>query len=110
MRDSRYWPDGESFVPERWLGPYKGVDADRKAFVPFSAGSRNCIGQQSVLPFSRGSANTDRFALKELRLIIVMVLRRYELSLVPGQSHEMRVHTVPWFKQGFYNVGVKARV
>jgi hypothetical protein len=37
------------------------------------------------------------------------LVRRYELSLVLGQSHEMRVHTVPWFKQGYYNVGVKLR-
>lgn len=48
-RDSHIWPDPQSFVPERWLGEYKGVEADRKAFMPFSAGSRNCIGQQCVL-------------------------------------------------------------
>ncbi|PMD33538.1 cytochrome P450 [Hyaloscypha variabilis F] len=95
QRDPRIWPDPDSFIPERWLGDYKGVPADRKAFMPFSAGSRNCIGQQ--------------FALKELRLILVTLIRRYELSLVEGQSHELRVHTVPWFKQGFYNVGVKLR-
>jgi len=46
QRDPRIWPDPDSFIPERWLGDYKGVPADRKAFIPFSAGSRNCIGQQ----------------------------------------------------------------
>lgn len=45
-RDGDIWPDPEKFVPERWLEKYKGVEADRKAFMPFSAGSRNCIGQQ----------------------------------------------------------------
>lgn len=95
QRDSRIWPDPDTFIPERWLGDYKGVSADRKAFLPFSAGSRNCIGQQ--------------FALKELRLILATLIRRYELSLVQGQSHELRVHTVPWFKQGFYKVRVKVR-
>lgn len=94
--DARIWPDAHAFIPERWLSAYKGVEADRKAFMPFSAGTRNCPGQQ--------------FALKELRLILVTVLTRYELSVVPGQSHELRVHTVPWFKQGFYNVGVRRRV
>jgi hypothetical protein len=44
-----------------------------------------------------------------MRLILVVLIRRYELTLVLGQSHEMRTHTVPWFKQGFYNVGVKKR-
>ena len=53
--------------------------------------------------------NKSRFALKELRLILVTIIRRYELSLVAGQSHELRVHTVPWFKQGYYKVGVKMR-
>ena len=49
------------------------------------------------------------FALREMRLILAALIRRYELSLVPGQSHEVRVHTVPWFLQGFYNVGLKRR-
>jgi cytochrome P450 len=44
--DPRIWPDAESFVPERWLGKYKGVEADRKAYLPFSGASRSCIGQQ----------------------------------------------------------------
>jgi cytochrome P450 len=48
MKDPRIWPDPESFIPERWLAPYKGVEVDRKAFLPFSAGSRNCIGMQFV--------------------------------------------------------------
>lgn len=53
--------------------------------------------------------NPSRFALKELRLILATLFLRYELSLVPGQSHELRVHTVPWFKQGFYKVGIKLK-
>ncbi|CZR69470.1 related to benzoate 4-monooxygenase cytochrome P450 [Phialocephala subalpina] len=69
MRDPRVWPDAEKFIPERWLEAYKGVEADKKAFYPFSSGSRICPGQQ--------------FALKELRLILVTLIRRYELSLIP---------------------------
>lgn len=46
LKDPRIWPDAEEFVPERWLKEYKGVEVDRKAFIPFSAGSRSCIGQQ----------------------------------------------------------------
>ncbi|KAH9207521.1 cytochrome P450 [Leptodontidium sp. 2 PMI_412] len=96
MKDPRIWPDADIYVPERWLGKYKGVDVDRKAFLPFSAGSRNCPGQQ--------------FALKEMRIILSTIIRRYEMSLIPGQSHEQRVHTVPWFLQGYYKVGLKPRV
>ncbi len=46
LRDPEIWPDAEYFVPERWLGEYKGAVVDKRAFLPFSAGSRNCIGQQ----------------------------------------------------------------
>ena len=46
QRDPSIWPDADAFIPERWLGDYKGVAADRKAFLPFSGGSRVCIGQQ----------------------------------------------------------------
>lgn len=51
-----------------------------------------------------------RFALKELRLILVTLLRKFELSVVEGQNYEILVHTVPYFKQGKYLVGVKPRV
>ncbi|PVH81743.1 cytochrome P450 [Cadophora sp. DSE1049] len=95
MKDPRIWPDADSYLPERWLAKYKGVDVDRKAFLPFSAGSRNCPGQQ--------------FALKEMRIILSTIVRRYEMTLIPGQSHEQRVHTVPWFVQGYYKVGLKPR-
>lgn len=91
----KIWPDAESFIPERWLAPYKGVEADKKAHLVFSAGSRNCPGQQ--------------FALKELRLALATLVRRYDLVLKEGQSHEMKVHTVPWFVQGGYWVGVRRR-
>jgi cytochrome P450 len=111
MSSSAAWPDGRSFVPVRWLGKYKGVEADRKAFMPFSAGSRNCIGQQyDFFGFDGYLANDCRFALKELRLILANLVRNFELSLVEGQSHELRIFTTPQFKQGYYNVGIKRRV
>ncbi|KAE9368279.1 cytochrome P450 [Stipitochalara longipes BDJ] len=95
MTDPKIWPDAMRFVPERWLGEYKGVIADKKDFYSFSGGSRNCIGQL--------------FAWKEMRLIIGRLLHKYEISLIPGQSHERRNHTTAWFVQGFYNVGVKPK-
>jgi len=48
--------------------------------------------------------------MKEMRLILATLVRRYELALVPGQSHKMFWRMVPVFEQGFYNVGIKARM
>jgi len=50
-----------------------------------------------------------RFAWREIRLILGKLLRKYEINLVPGQSHERRNHTTAWFVQGFYKVNVKPR-
>ncbi|KAF7882809.1 uncharacterized protein EAF02_006172 [Botrytis sinoallii] len=93
--DPRIWPDADSYIPERWLDNYKGLPVDKKAFLPFSGGVRNCIGQQ--------------FALREIRLILATVIRRFELDLIPGQSHELKVHAVPYFKEGKYLMGVRVR-
>jgi cytochrome P450 len=46
MKDPHIWPDAEKFIPERWLGVYKGVEANRADVLAFSAGPRNCIGWQ----------------------------------------------------------------
>jgi hypothetical protein len=44
-----------------------------------------------------------------MRLILATLLRRYDLGLIPGQSHKMRVHVVPYFTSGKYLVAVKPR-
>ena len=59
----------DEFKPSRFLekelpNPY--------AFLGFSAGPRNCIGQ--------------RFAMMEMRLVLVDILRSYKVVSVPGQE------------------------
>ena len=65
--DSKYWPDADKFLPERWLAeegdrlyPLKG------AYRPFEFGPRNCIGQE--------------LAMLELKLVLVMTAREFKIT------------------------------
>ncbi|MCJ1337985.1 hypothetical protein MMC09_003269 [Bachmanniomyces sp. S44760] len=66
-RDPLYWPDADSFIPERWLVsaedplyPVKG------AWRPFEMGPRNCIGQE--------------LGMLEVTLVLVMTVREFDVS------------------------------
>ncbi|CAG8452668.1 4522_t:CDS:10 [Paraglomus brasilianum] len=85
---AEYWgKDVNEFVPERWFND----DIPRDAFYPFSAGSRNCIGQN--------------FAWFEMRLIISSLLRRFRFEDIPGQNYSDIVHIVtPSLAQDEYKV------
>ncbi|PFH62731.1 hypothetical protein XA68_12159 [Ophiocordyceps unilateralis] len=69
--DPQAWNRPGSFVPDRWL-----LDSDdpvaSRPFWPFSAGSRVCIGKH--------------FALQEMHLTLVTLLRRFHFDHVPGQD------------------------
>ncbi|VDD90914.1 unnamed protein product [Enterobius vermicularis] len=62
-RDPRYWPDPEVFRPERFLD---GEQKHPYAFIPFSAGARNCIGQ--------------RFAIMEEKCILGLLMRHLKVK------------------------------
>ncbi len=61
-RQSWWWPNAETFWPERW------VDNDKPlpAFYPFGHGPRACIGKG--------------FSQIESKVILIELLRRYELT------------------------------
>jgi cytochrome P450 len=71
-RDPRWWPNAESFQPERWLPGGSAMSPTRPKFsyFPFGAGTRVCIGEQ--------------FAWMEGTLALATIARRWRLRLAPG--------------------------
>jgi len=69
QRDPKFFSDPDSFKPDRFLS----VEARNPfAFVPFSAGPRNCIGQ--------------RFAMMEEKVVLSSILRRFRVESVNNLS------------------------
>nr|XP_036670805.1 probable cytochrome P450 4d20 [Drosophila suzukii] len=91
-RDPDYFPDPLSFKPERFLDG-KEESHENFAYVPFSAGPKNCIGQ--------------KFAVLEMKSLISKVLRFYEL-LPLGEELKPMMNFILRSASGI-NVGLRPR-
>ena len=70
---SRYWPNPETFDPERFA---KGKVQTPFTHLPFGGGPRGCIG--------------GNYAMLQILMILGTLLKRYDFELTPGQTIEAR--------------------
>lgn len=75
-RHPKHWDDPEAFRPERFT-PEAVQRRHRFAHYPFSAGPRACLGK--------------RFAMYELTLAFALILPRFRVSVLPGQTIGLNV-------------------
>jgi len=70
-RNERHFPEPERFLPERWKDRPRAT-LPRGSYIPFSAGSRSCLG--------------ERFGLMEATLILARMAQRWTFQPLPTQS------------------------
>ena len=66
------FPDPEVFAPERWLKPNEVTPDMKELFMPFSKGTRACIGKN--------------LAIMELKLITAQLAHRFKWTSAPSTT------------------------
>lgn len=91
QRDARFFPDPLAFKPDRWQAP----SHPRYAYIPFSTGPRNCIGES--------------FAWLEMMLALPLLVREFEFSIPPGTEEIKLTPAITLRPRGAVNLHVCRR-
>lgn len=78
LRNARYFNKPDEFMPSRWINPSPDAIS---AFIPFSSGKRNCIGQP--------------LANAELQTVISHLIGKYHFSVEDSGEREFYVTLKP---------------
>jgi cytochrome P450 len=77
QRDPTAFPNPDAFVPERWLEA-KSITGEMKTlFMPFSTGSRACLGKN--------------LAMMELKLITATLVKNFTIQQAPETTEDCMV-------------------
>ncbi|KAK3587339.1 hypothetical protein CHS0354_011320, partial [Potamilus streckersoni] len=77
--NEKVWEKPMEFIPERFSNENSAL-MDSFQFVPFSAGPRNCIGQN--------------FAMNEEKVVIARIIHRYKLDIEPNHVPRKKIAVV----------------
>jgi cytochrome P450 len=72
QRDPRYFAEPLNFIPERWTDERPEAIIDKRAFMPFSTGVYNCVGQ--------------KLAMMELRSVTANLIKLFEIDFAEGED------------------------
>ena len=88
-KDAKYWgEDVGKFNPGRFANGVLKACTPPQAFVPFSSGPKNCIA--------------INFAMAEMKIVLSMVLRRFQLLPSPYYKHHPQHGVVQRPKYGLH--------
>ncbi|EAL70404.2 cytochrome P450 family protein [Dictyostelium discoideum AX4] len=91
-RNQDYFENPEQFEPSRFMNPDTNI-----AFLPFSIGTRNCVGQN--------------FALDEMFLAFSNIILNFKFSSIDGkQIDETELYGVTLRCKNKFNVSIKKRI